>query len=220
MKRIERLVLVVLLAAMATPIQAANLIVNGSFESPASDASWAVAPGGSYSYVNPTPWQVSLRAGPSKPSALAFPTGVPDGVQVGFTGDDVSPGTLIQNVSAILTAGTTYNVSGFIGSRAEYQGSGGIYLVTSLGSVLAGGSASPASGRFSAVNFSFTPLANDARLGSGLRVVLQRINGHQANFDDIRLTITPEPAGLVTAGIGLLALVSCVRTRAMKQKGE
>jgi hypothetical protein len=50
--------------------------------------------------------------------------------------------------------------------------------------------------------------------------VLQRINGHQANFDDIRLTITPEPASLVTMVVGLLALVSCVGTRVMRQKRE
>lgn len=213
MRHIERMLLALLLAAVATPIQAANLIANGSFESPASDGSWGANLGGSFSYVNPTPWQVTDRAGPFRPSSLPFPSGVPDGLQVGFTGDDVFPGTLFQNVPVFLTAGATYSVSGLVGSRFDFQGSGEIVLETTLGNVLTGGSASPAPGTFSAVSFSFTPLPNDPRLGQGLRVLLQRTSGHQANFDDIRLTATPEPTSVVTAVVGLLALVNFLGTR-------
>jgi hypothetical protein len=186
---------------------AANLIANGSFESPAANATWAVAPGGSYSYISPTYWQATARAGPSKPTTLAFPLGAPDGLQIGFTGDDVSPGTLFQNVPAALEAGITYTVSGLVGSRLDYAGSGIIFLATASGSVLAGsGSISPPLGTFSEVSFSFSPLANEPRIGQQLRVVLQRSGGHQANFDDIRLTMTPEPASFVNAFAGLVAM--------------
>ena len=220
-RRTLLLLLAAPLSAMASPLSAANLIANGSFESPASDATWAVAPGGSYSYVSPTPWLATLRAGPTKPTALAFPLGAPDGLQIGFTGDDVSPGTLFQNVPVVLAAGKTYNVSGLVGSRLDYAGSGIIFLATETGSVLAGsGPISPPPGTFTAVSFSFSPLANDSRLGQQLRIVLQRAGGHQANFDDIRLTTTPEPASLIHASIGLATLFSRFGPRPRRRKPD
>jgi hypothetical protein len=130
-------------------------------------------------------------------------------LQIGFTGDDVSAGTLMQNVPVALTLGATYTVSGLVGSRLDYSGSGAIFLVTSTGSVLASsGSVSPPSGAFTAVSFNFSPQAGDSRLGQTLRVVLQRTGGHQANFDDIRLTTTPEPASVVQASAGLAMVFS------------
>lgn len=217
MNRIAGLLLVVLVAGPAKPGQAANLITNGSFETPVPDQSWPVAPGGAYSYVNPTPWQVAGRAGPSRLASLPFPGGAPDGLQVAFAGDDVSPGTLTQIIPAFLTAGVTYNMSGFIGSRADYTGGGAIELQTTSGVTLARGGASPPPGTFSLVAFSFTPPPDYPRLGQQLRVVLMRTDGHQANFDDIRLTAVPEPASMLFAQIGLLAFVSRVGARAFSQ---
>src|SRR5690349_329383 len=84
------------LTAGAGPFPAGNLLTNGSFASPVSTSTWAAAPRGTDNYANPTPWQVTARAGPSKPTTIAFPLLAPHGLQIGFPGDDVSAGTLVQ----------------------------------------------------------------------------------------------------------------------------
>jgi hypothetical protein len=62
------------------------------------------------------------------PSALAFPGGVSNGLQTGLVGDDIGSGILLQNVAAVLTAGTTYNLTAYIGSRADFNGSDSVSL--------------------------------------------------------------------------------------------
>lgn len=197
-----------------------ELIINGSFEDPAADATWITDPGGSFPspYIIPTGWQGSGQADVHRPSALAFPGGVPDGLQTAAVGNDIGPGVMFQDVAAALTAGRTYTLTAFIGSRADFSGSGMITLETVSGVVLASsGSVSPALGAFQAVVLTYTAQDGDAQLGQQLRVVLQRTDGHQAQFDAVSLTASavPEPTALFMLVAGALPILGCaVRRRA------
>jgi len=126
-----------------------------------------------------------------------------------ITGNDIGPGALFQDVSAVLTVGATYTLNGLIGSRADLIGSGEMVLQTTSGAILvASGPVSPTPGTFQAVSLTYSALSADPHLGESLRVVLHRTDGHQANFDDIQFTATiiPEPSTLllgVMASVGL-----------------
>jgi hypothetical protein len=89
-------VLTIAVVCLATSASRADLIVNGSFENPAYDPTWITNSGGSFPFPNVIPpgWQGSGEENVNRPSALAFPGGVPDGLQTGVVGDDIGPGIL------------------------------------------------------------------------------------------------------------------------------
>jgi PEP-CTERM motif len=193
------------LALVALPARG-DLIINGTFENPAYNSTWITTSGGSFPDpdIIPPGWQGTGQVNVFRPSALAFPNGVPVGLQTGVVGDDIGPGTMFQDVAAVLTAGTTYTLTAFIGSRADFTGSGEVSLETVGGSILASsGSVSPLRDTFQEVTLSYTALSADPNLGQGLEVMLERTGGHQANFNDIQLSATPEPSSLALAALGL-----------------
>jgi hypothetical protein len=208
---------------VASPVHA-NLVVNGSFESPTPDASWVDDPaaGGNRPVPAkiPTGWQGTGEVNLFRPSTVAYPSGVgPDGLQIGATGDIFGPGALFQDLPVTLIAGSTYSVSGFIGNRADSGGSGEILLETTLGAIVAStGAVTSPSGTFQKVGFSYTALPGNPNLGEGLRIVLDRPTGLQANFDDIQITV-PEPSSLLIASLGLAGLIVAVRARKHAKRG-
>jgi len=203
----KHVLLILFAIVVANPVHA-NLIVNGSFESPTPDSTWIDDPAGGGNRPVPakipTSWQGTGEVNLLRPSTVAYLSGaVPDGLQVGVTGDIFGPGTLLQDLPVALIAGSTYSVNGFIGNRADSGGSGEILLETTSGAILAStGAVTAPSGTFQQVGFSYTALPGNPHLGEDLRIVLHRPTGLQANFDDIQLTV-PEPSSLLMAGLGL-----------------
>jgi hypothetical protein len=214
-------VLTTAVLCFATSASRGDLIVNGSFENPAYNSSWITNSGGSFPFPNVIPpgWQGSGEENVFRPSALAFPGGVPDGLQTGVVGDDIGPGLLFQDVAANLTAGTTYTLTAYIGSRADFTGSGMVSLETVGGTILVtSGSVSPQPGTFDQVTLSYTALTGNPDLGEGIQVVLERTGGHQANFDAIHLSATPEPGSLVLVSVSLVGLGGYLGWKRLRKK--
>jgi predicted ATPase len=174
-----------------------NLIVNGSFERDRPNPSWLTVSGGMFAYpfIVPFGWRGVGSVNVNTPSYAAFPNGIPDGANTAAVGDQTRSGRLFQDVPAQLIVGTTYTLSAWVGNRASYTGSGRVRLETAAGHLLAdSGIVTPAEGAFQKVTLTFTAQSDTVGLGEGLRVVLERAEGTQANFDGVRLTASPVKA--------------------------
>jgi predicted ATPase len=170
-----------------------NLVMNGSFEVDRPSASWLAVAGGAFAYpfIVPAGWQGIGSVNVNTPSYTAFPNGIPDGSNTAVVGDQTQSGRLFQDVAATLTAGHIYTLTAWVGNRANYTGSGRVLLETVTSHILAdSGRVAPEEGRFEKVTINFTAQADTIGLGEGLRVVLERPDGAQANFDSVCLTVS------------------------------
>lgn len=169
-----------------------NLLANGSFEADRPDETWLHLESGPFPYPlrAPSGWQGIGSVNINAPSYAAFPSGVPDGTNTAVVGDhNFGSGRLYQDVEERLTAGTMYTLTAWVGNRLHYSGFGRVCLETESGVVLAdSGTIAPSEGMFQKVTLSFTAANDSMGLGECLRVVLERADGVQANFDDVRLT--------------------------------
>ena len=177
-------------------------LINPSFELPHDDATFVKSSLGDYKPNALTGWSGTGNFGVYAPTT-PFPGGVPDGAQVAY----ILSGSIFQDLSATLTAGTTYTLSGYVGQRTDYGASpGSLNLETTSGTLLAGsGPIFAASGAFRFTSVNFTPLATNPNLGQRLRIVLTLQSGGQTDFDLIRLTTpaaVPEP-GSVALLVGI-----------------
>lgn len=171
-----------------------NLLVNGNFETDRSDQLWITNRAGLFAhpFIVPFGWKGVDSVNINVPTFAVFPNGIPSGTNVAVAGDHTLTGRLFQDVDAILTPQTTYTLSAWIGNRLDYSGSGRVCLETVSGQMLVDiGEIEPAKGTFQQVHLTYT--ADDATpcLGEGLRVRLERVNGYQASFDGICLTVLP-----------------------------
>jgi hypothetical protein len=200
------------LALSTSVVRAGELVTNGSFESPGYDPSWLLKDGTYYPspFEVPTGWSGTGQVSVNLPGTQAYPYGVPDGVQVAVDGlpDDV--GDIFQDVPATLSLGTVYTLTGFVGSRLDYPGSGEIDLETSTGDILASsGSITPPDGMFQSVYLTYQPQSGDPDLGDGLRISLLFTGGNQASYDAISLTAdsVPEPVSIGLLGLAAVGLL-------------
>ncbi len=118
-----------------------------------------------------------------------FPSGVPDGDQVGFVNSVGAP--LSQVLTATLQAGEPYSLLVDVGRRSDgfpmisYRIrllAGGIVLAEDLNSV------SPPQGAFATSTLTFTAPRGHPALGLPLEIQLSLVAGPQADFDNVRLT--------------------------------
>ena len=199
-------------ALLAGGVQAStNLLTNGSFETPPT-AGYNNGCGGGcvYSTGEAIPgWSITGgQTGQWIPDT--YPGGfnyIPDGVTVGYS----NGGTIDQVVSATAVAGTTYDLSAFVGSRLDgFYAAPTVQLLINGNVVATATGATPTSGAWSDWTTSYTATAGQA--GQSIEVLLTA-PGAQSDFDDVSLTAVPEPATWAMMILGMGAMGAALRRR-------
>jgi hypothetical protein len=154
-------------------------------------------------------WNSSANAGIFRPTASSYPSGVPNGVNIGYS----SGVTIDQVLSATLTANTSYTLSVEVGSRLDAPHNDGYTIQLLAGGVVLAGTTNfpvPADGTFVLATDVYTAGPGDPHLGQALEIHLQSVATGQTSFDSVTLTATavPEPTSLslltlTTAGAAL-----------------
>jgi len=137
---------------------------------------------------------------------------IPDGVQVGYTGNG-GVGAMFQDTAEVIAVGKTYKLSVYLGNRANLpsygmNGLGAISLQDSLGNTLATtGLVSATSNQFDLQTLYYTvPIASPSA-GLNLRIHFSSPGGSQASYDQVVAEAVPEPASMAALGLGALALL-------------
>lgn len=212
---------VVLLCAVGA-IQAGSIpITNQGFES------LSQANPDDYSLNNIPGWTVSVNgfASTFRPGG-EFPGGIPEGRNVAAVGGGSS---ISQNLSGMLTAGTSYSLSVGIGNRAGFfygytvsLSAGGVVLASDTVQASDYPAFAGAYGTFMTSTVSYFAAAGNAQLGNALAITLGA-NGDssgQTEFDNVVLSSsggtsgTPEPASF--ALVGAAGLCGVLMRRATK----
>jgi hypothetical protein len=157
-------------------------------------------------------WTLSgTGAGSWNPTFFQYPAGVPEGDHVAYSNADTD-GVISQLLPAVLTPGATYELSVWVGRRADLAFGGYLVELLAGGTVLASESnvQFPPSGWFAQSTIAYTAGAADPLAGQALEIRL-RAFGPQTNFDLVELTASgitavPEPATAALLAAGLVAV--------------
>lgn len=210
--------------SIAAVASANDLIVNGDFSAPSQNSSWYYGnpdgpffigdvPGWTTGYGYTGVWAPNL--GPD-----TFGSNPDAGGQDGWASPNGELSMMYQQITGVtLEAGDSFDLSGYIGNRAdlgwEYDlgGSGWMSLVTTSGDVLATtGDVDAPSGDFELEDLTYAVGASNPYIGEGLLVELGNAYGSQASFADISLSSssgnsTPGPTALAPFAIGLMGFL-------------
>jgi hypothetical protein len=147
--------------------------------------------------------------------------GTADSAQVGFLN---LPAPFSNNFTYIGTSlgnfvlGQTYELKVAVGGRKDGGLPPSLYTVTLLAGVTPAGTGASGAGvadTFYDLSYSFTATAAEAGLPIGISLAASnnRTSGFsQANFDNVRLTLVPEPSSLTILAIAAIGL-PCFRRR-------
>lgn len=173
------------------------------------------------------------------PPTGAYPAEAPEGDNVGWLWDwgPWTEGEAVgfsQTLLSVLTANYWYTLEVEIGDPLSYNGEDYEGFPGYRVELLAGGTAlsfdnntlTITEGTFETSVVTFFAHSGHANLGDALEIKLFNLagpspgnNGQEVDFDDVRLTATPEPSAIVMFGIGagVMGLVS-IRRRRREQK--
>jgi hypothetical protein len=178
------IVLLVLGTAQASPIT----IGDPSFEGV------ALSPGGFTSGVYASgSWNSNANGGIFRPTASSYPSGVPDGVNTGYSN---ASAVIDQVLAATLTANTIYTLSVNVGNRLDAPHNDGYTIQLLAGGAVLGGITSlpnPAAGQFALATDTYTAGVGDPHLGQALEIRLFSSATGQASFDLVTLDASPVP---------------------------
>ncbi|HAJ59925.1 MAG TPA: hypothetical protein DCP31_12180 [Cyanobacteria bacterium UBA8543] len=153
-------------------------------------------------------------AGAWNPTTAQYPSGVPEGENVGYTFATDTPGSgafgLTQTLDTTLAANTQYTLLVNVGNATgidpttgyDYSGFPGYRLELWAGDTLLDYTLNPVAvpeGKFSAVAFSYTTLPGDP-IGENLQIRLINENqnpGYEVDFDNVQ--VVSQPAGNTTS---------------------
>jgi len=206
MKTVVSLAAAAAIAFLASPAAAVSINVNNySFEIlPTGGLPYTgCGVGCAYSYTAAPGWVLAGQGGqfqPGSPANTAYFASVPDGTTVAWA----SSGTYYQTVAPLAQAGRTYKLQVDVGMRYDAVAAQwvGLNFANTNTTIYATGLA-PASGGWSTFTSTFTVGAADA--GSAITIVLNGY-GQQGNWDNVRLSVVPEPASwaLMITGFGMI----------------
>jgi hypothetical protein len=200
---------ILVLGSIAIPTRADVVPVNNaSFES--FDPLVNPCSCGMYSIGSIPGWTVfGGIAGSWQPTAVSFPPPLPDGITVAYS----NSGTISQTLTTALLPDTTYALSVDVGRRLDVNTNPTGYLTnytialyagsTLLNSFSASNGLIPI-GTFADETVTFT---SGATVAPGELLSIQLTStGAQTDFDNVRLTESPEPSSLslLAGGLGLL----------------
>jgi hypothetical protein len=181
-------------------IASSIVVVNPSFE---------ILPDGGLAYPgNPGPYSIGVpipgwdstntaNSGQFQPTNVAFNT-LDDGPTSAWS----RGATLSQQVDALVQVGLIYTLTVDIGWRNDRSFDGTADLLIDGVTYTATG-ATPVQGGWSTFTATYTGLASD--VGSPITIQLNA-SGPQGNFDDVRLTASPEPVFSGLIGVCLIGL--------------
>jgi len=153
-------------------------------------------------------WTHSGDSGTFNPDSSHYVGGiVPHGVNVAFSsvgGPDIS-----QTLSDVLLADQLYTLSIEVGNRADSNFPGYEVELLAGGQVLAAdlNTLTVTSGSFATSVVQYTSSSADTQLGQALGIRFRSL-GQQANFDDVRLTVSPIPEP--SSAVGLMFFTTSI----------
>ncbi len=203
--------ILVIICALAVPIEATPITIsNPSFEIQNSFTNFTLKGEFNFTIVNWTAGggsQGTFR--PSTPSnnfgTLVYNVDVPDGLNVAFS----NAGTILQVLSAILQANTTYTLTVDVGDRLDLSLPSHSIQILAGGNLLGSASASPINGNFATATVVHTTSLGDLEIGSALEIRLVNNGGVQINWDNVQLdaTLIPEPSTYLLFAVGILGII-------------
>jgi hypothetical protein len=160
-------------------------------------------------------WNSNANAGIFRPTATSYPGGVPNGVNIAYSG---GAAVIDQVLSTNLTANTTYTLSVNVGSRLDSPHNNGYTIQLLAGGVVLAGTTNfpiPADGTFVLATDVYTAGPGDPQLGQALEIRLQSVATGQTSFDNLTLdaTAVPEPTSLSLLGLTFAGAVIHRRRR-------